>query len=454
MTSDDEALRQLRDADPARGSRPDPWQLRSAVDRAIADDRAADEVSWEGRTMGRLGRGTAYLAAACVAALTVGVGGYALGQSRAGDDVEQAVGSVDGGDAGTDSAGGGQDAESARGPESIVGSSDNEFGWMSRGDSYRSFAVGEMPTATGEAVRLVPGDGLSTDIGAPAEVLQQQAPRLDVEAELLEIAERMGISGTISGEDDWRTVRQAGRSVSSFRAPGSLNLSYDSVYLNPGCIELVQEMVTWPDEAKGDEGGSRLHPDKCLPDPSQSLSEPEALAIGQQLASAFGVDPEDLTFTVYDDPGAQTWGAATSTDAEGPHIQLDYSLRAEGVMSAHLVLREGVSLGSYPVISPAEAVERANDPVLGRLPILPDGVSEQEWSSSRQTWSDTARVEAGAPIPVPGQVATVTSATLSTGMLVDGGGGAYTVPIYLLTTDDGNRFAVIALAQEALSLPQ
>ncbi|MBA2695562.1 MAG: hypothetical protein H0U62_06880, partial [Actinobacteria bacterium] len=60
----------------------------------------------------------------------------------------------------------------------------------------------------------------------------------------------------------------------------------------------------------------------------------------------------------------------------------------------------------------------------------------------------------GDPIPVPGRIATATSATLSTGQLVDGSGGVYTVPIYVITLDKGHKVAVVALAEEALSLPE
>lgn len=448
MDTDDEALRRLRGADPARGSQPDLWRIRSSVDRNIAGGEGADEVVWEGRTVGRFGRGTAYLAAACVTALAVGVGGYVLGQSRAPDGVAPAASSPEedrDADSGTQSESGSSLAPDQGGLSSAV-ATESPYAYSSSFVGSRDMGIG------GAAVRLLPGDGLSTEGGGEAEVLIQRSPELDVDAELGSIAERMGISGEVTGDDVWRSIRQDGRSVNAYTDVSGLNLSYDNTYLNYGCAEMVREMKNWPEDAMGPGGGPDLDADLCLSDPSEPISEPEALAMGRQLASDLGVDPESLTFTVYDEPGNETMGSATSSAQDGVRVQLDYTLRAEGVMSANMVLREDMSMGFYPVISQVEAVERANDPILGRLPIMPDGVSEEEWYSSSQEYVAGEPVRPGDPIPVPGRHVTAISAKLSTGTLVDGSGGVHTVPIYLITTDDDARIAVLALTEDDIAL--
>jgi hypothetical protein len=418
------------------------------VDRAIADESGADEVSWEGRTVGRLGRGTAYLAVACVAALVVGVGGYALGQSRADERVTAAASSADGDEAGTDSAGNGQDVENAPGPEGA-----ESFGWFGGmpGEAFEDSLTLKGDTGMGGApLRLVPGDTLSTDTGGEAEVLSQRPANLDIEAELKEIAERMGISGSVTGEQDWRSIQQDGRSVNSYRDASGLNLSYDNMYLSPGCAAMAEEMAAWSGPEPDPFGD--LDPDHCLPNPRDTVSTADAEKMARQVAADLGLDPAGLQFETHEQGMPEGWVSATSKNQDGERITLDVGLRAEGVISANVLLRREVSLGLYPVISPVEAVERANDPILGRLPIRPDGVSGGEWST--QTWTETTPIEPGDPIPVPGRIATATSATLSTGQLVDGSGGVYTVPIYLITLDKGHKVAVVALAEEALSLPE
>lgn len=446
-TDDDDALRRLRDADPARGSRADPWQLRSSVDRAIADESGADEVSWEGRRVGRLGRGTAYLAAACVAALVVGVGGYALGQSRADERVSAAASSADGDGAGTDSAGGGQNVEHAGRSE---GESFGWFGGMPGAPFADSLAMYGDTGMGGTPQRLVPGDTLSTEGGGEAEVLVQRPADLDIEAELNEIAERMDISGSVTGEQDWHSIQQDGRSVSSYRDPSGLNLAYDNMYLSPGCAAMAEEMAAGSGPAPDPFGD--LDPDQCLPNPTETVSSVDAEKMARQVAADLGVDPAGLQFETHEQQMPEGWVSATSTKQDGERITLDVGLRAEGVISANILRRREESLGLYPVISPVEAVERANDPILGRLPITPDGSSQGDWST--QTWTETTPMEPGDPIPVPGRIATATSATLSEGQLVNGSGGVYTVPIYLLTLDKGHKVAVVALAQDALSLPE
>lgn len=446
-TDDEEALRRLRDADPAHGSRADPWQLRSSVDRAIADESGADEVSWEGRTVGRLGRGTAYLAAACVAALIVGVGGYTLGQSRA-DDAPAAAASSDGEEAGTGSSNNEQDADDAPASQGA-----EAFGWfggmpgMTREDSLAM--NGEMGMS-GAPLRLVPGDTLSTERGGEAEVLVQRAADLDVDAELTEIAERMGISGPVSGEQDWRAIHQEGRSVNSYRDASGLGLSYDNMYLSPGCAEMAEEMASWSGPAPDPFGD--LDPDQCVPNPTDPVSTADAEKMARQVAADLGLEPAGLEFTTHDQQMPEGWVSATSTKQDGERITLDVALRADGVISANALIRQEESLGLYPVISPVEAVERANDPIYGRLPITPDGASGGNWST--QTWTETPAVGAGDPIPVTGRIATATSTSLTAGQLVDGSGGVYTVPIYLITLDKGHKVAVVALAEEALSLPE
>lgn len=453
-TDDDDALRRLRDADPARGSRADPWQLRSSVDRAIADESGADEVSWEGRTVGRLGRGTAYLAAACVAALIVGVGGYTLGQSRA-EDAQAAATSTGGDETGTDSAGRDtagdeQDAEDA--PVSEGAESFGWFGGMPGGAFEESLAMnGDMDMGMGGApLRLVPGDTLSTERGGEAEVLVQRPADLDIDAELKEIAERMGISGPVTGEQDWRAIQQEGRSVSSYREPSGLGLSYDNMYLSPGCAEMAEQMASWSGPEPDPFGD--LDPDQCLANPTDPVSTEDAGKMARQVAADLGLEPAGLEFTTHDQQMPEGWVSAKSTKKDGERLTLDVALRAEGVISAHVLIRREESLGLYPVISPVEAVERANGPLLGRLPITPDGASGGDWST--QTWTETTPMERGDPIPVPGRIATATSATLSTGQLVNGSGGVYTVPIYLITLDKGHKVPVVALAEEALSLQE
>lgn len=441
----DEELRRLQDADPARGSHPDLWQVRASVERNIATDGAADEVTWEGRTIGRLGRSTAYVAAACAAALAVGAGGYALGQSRTGDGIAPAA---SGSDAPED-----DQEESADDPDAADSFRTSvDLGWAESGTEFGYFDDVSM---TGGAVLLLPGERLSTERGGEAEVLAQRPPDFDVDAQLSAAAKRMGLSGELVGEREWRSIQQDGRSVSSYVDVSALNLSYENAYLSAGCRMMVDEMASWPAEEVPDGINPSLDPDKCLPDPTESVSKDTALTMVRQVVADFGLDPSRAQFEVYDSGGAETFGTASGTLENGWEVSVDFHVRAEGVASASIALQEDMSLGTYPVISPAEAVERANDPIFGRLSIRPGGVSEDEWYPSRQgPFREPQAIEAGTPIPISGRVTKASSAELSTGTLMDQSGGAYTVPIYLLTTVNNEKIAVVALVEEAMQLQE
>lgn len=106
----------------------------------------------------------------------------------------------------------------------------------------------------------------------------------------------------------------------------------------------------------------------------------------------------------------------------------------------------GESLGSYPVVSEVEAVERLGDPrfaggVLGR--------SERDLPQEE----DAARVPAptpGGPVAWPVEDVTIVSATLTEVRYSTSDGTVLLVPAYDLTDADGSTWTVLAVADELL----
>jgi hypothetical protein len=105
----------------------------------------------------------------------------------------------------------------------------------------------------------------------------------------------------------------------------------------------------------------------------------------------------------------------------------------------------GESLGSYPVVSEAEAVERLGDPrflgaVLGRPPQAPP---------QEETGQSTPPVPGG-PVALPVEDVTIRSADLTEAHYTLPDGTMLLVPAYDLTDDAGRTWTVMAVDDELL----
>lgn len=424
---DSEATRRLRSADPALGTHPDLGQIRAEVTERISAGGVAETATWEGPTMGR-GRSGAVIAVAAAATLAVGVGGYALGHTQ-GTDGRASIASAD-------------ESETSEGA-ALVG----EAGTTS--DSYAEGLSG-LPSGP---VRLIAGEGLSTE-GGVAQVSTSQAKEVDGEAAVRELAAEFGVTGEVEEDGDWSSIQADGTSISGYSDPTSFTLSYDNSYLMTDCESNIGYMEEDMALATGGvDDLPELDPARCPAQPTTDISQQAATDLAEETTAKFGIDPATIDFTV-DTMSVEAYADGTGIDADGAEVEVHMGLRAEGVIYAGVSFSESLSLGDYPIISPAAAVERHNDPIYGRLDVMPATVDEAEWYGGMypDEWSQPEPLDPGDLIPVPGQISTATSTELTTGTLWDMNGGRFTVPIYLVTTDDDTTLPVLALAEEAIEL--
>jgi len=107
----------------------------------------------------------------------------------------------------------------------------------------------------------------------------------------------------------------------------------------------------------------------------------------------------------------------------------------------------GESLGSYPVVSEVDAVERLGDPrfagaVLGRT-----------WQDPPQHKAGPSATPApGGPIAWPVEDVTIRSAALTEVRYALSDGTVLLVPAYDLTDAEGNHWTVMAVDEELLDL--
>jgi hypothetical protein len=108
---------------------------------------------------------------------------------------------------------------------------------------------------------------------------------------------------------------------------------------------------------------------------------------------------------------------------------------------------QGESLGSYPVVSEVEAVERLGDPrflgaVLGRPPQAPP----------QEETGPSAPPVPGGPVTLPVEDVTIRSAHLTEAHYTLPDGTMLLVPAYDLTDDAGRTWTVMAVDEELLDL--
>ena len=112
-----------------------------------------------------------------------------------------------------------------------------------------------------------------------------------------------------------------------------------------------------------------------------------------------------------------------------------------------------VELGDYPVISPAEAVERVTDVRFQQLGAYIPTLDYYDESGYYEEWVEPEPLPPIAPgelIPYPLTESAVTTAELHTGIVSLWDGTEFIVPVYDLSDGQGNHWQVMGLAEEAL----
>lgn len=176
---------------------------------------------------------------------------------------------------------------------------------------------------------------------------------------------------------------------------------------------------------------------------------------------AFDIDADEVLIEILGDEytwdGTLTIRALRVVDGMATSLAVYVTVSSDGIVSANGPIGDIVSLGSYKIVSPAEAARRLNNSAFA--PSFP------EYSSPRGLWPQPAIASeppsTPAPAPAPGSAIPwsiaeyrILSARLGLGTVYGPDGLMYVTPAYEFTDDQGNRWSVTALDEEHLATRQ
>lgn len=469
MVDHDEAMDRLRADDPATGSHPDLHRLRSLIAHKAPASQGVDAAT---RVDDDLMRGprlrAPWIAAAAVAAVGLSGGGYALGLQQA----PEAPPAATGGPALTlDPASPGlqpmQDAMAGEAGTMTMGSAQGSF----TSSSSMSWDMGPVRLTAGEDLPDGPGTGevraLDSDQD-PAAVLASLADHLGVEGRPLpESVQEMAGMG-----DETLVDPDKGYILNANDSGGPLSFGFHSLYQDPYCAETYTEM---PDEEMRivqeewqKSYGEELvfpTPELCRVATGERPDEATAIQAAADFFTGVGIDLDDYEVHTYGMSTASGQESYTSVEAmhkdhHGGQLYLSATVSPDGLVSASGSVGDFTSLGQYPIISAAEAVERyATREFSTDYSVQAD--EEMVWTEDgavatampEEEWVEPTPVpapEAGERIPLLRKDKVVTGAELVQGSMWLPSGGSIEVPVWKLSTGDGNTYPVLALADEAI----
>lgn len=189
----------------------------------------------------------------------------------------------------------------------------------------------------------------------------------------------------------------------------------------------------------------------------------DAVAALRDVMDRLGVEPAGFELEAAESYEGDPWRYVTASQVvEGQRTGLSWSasVSAEGIANLNGFLAETISLGQYPVVSEAEAVERLGDPRFGAS----GGMIAQAADARVAMESDTAGSDmmpapdpTVPPTPTPGsQIAwpvtdvTITSGRLGVAQQSMPDGAVLLLPAYELRDADGNVWPVLAVAEDVL----
>ena len=492
MTTEDDAFDRLRAADPAAGTAPDMPAIRAAVSAATGvplsgavTGRVPDELAARRRRRTEWMR----MAAAVAAVAVVGVGGYLVadggstGSATAGSAAKALPAiSLNGGGASRDAANG-----SAMTAEGSAGG----------GQATDSLAPGAAP-ASGSAMpyyggrTVFTGQGLSTAAGSATAWAFDASSVVTADA-AAHIAASLGVTGTPRAEWGAWVVGPSDGSAANVRIDGSGNLYYYDPARDPWRCQgsgggATGGVAVPPSEPNAAVSGAPEKAPMPATTPQASPANPSVCTAGSTPTGAAAISRarDALKSVGVDTSGAQVQADASngksldSSSAAYVNVTFQQVLggRLTGVSWSVTLVGDGtqgisgplaplVSLGDYPVISPAAAVDRLNDPRFGTsggaipygLPMAAAGSSGSGTATPgavaianpSQEPTTPAAPRPGAPIAWPVQHVTLVSAQLGAALTYQQDGAQLLVPAYVLTDSSGATWSVIAVADDQLN---
>jgi hypothetical protein len=464
MDARDEAYDRLTGADPADGTTTREGVLRAKVDALAGDVEAGETGAHDGAgapdpepdgTVDELAprrrrRSTLLVAAAVAGAVVVGGGGYAVGTATAGEELPASDSlppiTLGGGQGGNEAASG---AGLRAATEEMASAGDMAVG----GDAATSYDTSMPSWFDGRAT--FSSDGLSTS-GGEATAYAYDATQVATEEGAARAAEALGVEGEPRWEwGSWSVGPQNGTGPNLWlSADSTAYLSYNDPAADPWrCEEISAE------ELAEQEADPAVTGDQQCAEPTGTVSVKKAVGELRTLMERLGVDPDGYEFEPSTDsePGSRWVSAYEVVDGRRTGATWSATVSKEGVAWLDGFLATRTELGTYPVISPADAVERLGDPRFGQnlwpvtySPALETRMMEEPTDSGPT--APPAPPAAGDAVPWPVTDVTITEARLGLAQEHRTDAATLLLPAYELSDADGNVWTVVAVADDALDM--
>ncbi|MFS0704835.1 hypothetical protein AB6N23_09970, partial [Cellulomonas sp. 179-A 9B4 NHS] len=373
------------------------------------------------------------------------------------------------------------------------------------GAATESTVTGAAPAAADAARSMIaPGFGGRTTFageGLPTEAGQARAFAFDATSAataeaVRRAAEVLGVAGDPRGEwGQWVVGTTDGSAASvTVGGDGMANLwFYDPARDPSACLSgLPERLDPGTDGGAGLDGSSAGTPEPAAPDvsilpvPRPAPADPSvcdpgatptgdaAVAAARDLVGRLGVDTAGYEFAVTEDtgvPGLVQVQGAQVVDGTQTGVAWSVGLAGDGVQSVSGPLASLVELGTYDVVSAADAVDRLDDPRFGassggvmplaRAAAEPGAVADADAAvGSMPVEPQPAPAEPtvppvpapGSPIAWPVQEVTLVDARLGVTLLTAPDGATLLVPAWELTDADGRTWSVVAVVEDQLDL--
>ncbi|PFG44433.1 hypothetical protein ATJ88_3157 [Isoptericola jiangsuensis] len=470
MDARDEAYDRLTGADPADGTTTREGVLRAKVDALTGgrtDDSPRETVPGTAAHATPTGtpaappdelahrrrRRTAGLVAAAVAgAVVLGGGGYAVGAATADGaaPASDALPPVTLGGAGPQGANEMAPAPAPAGRVAADGlAAENS---TVAGDSATSYDTAVPSWFDGRAA--FSQEGLSTS-GTEAAAYAYDATDVATKDGAARAAAALGVAGEPRWDwGSWSVGPQDGDGPTLWlSADSTAYLSYHDPAADPWRCETAsaQELAEMEQPA--------IDGDQVCTEPEGNVSAKKAVAGLRDVMERLGVDPDGFEFEPSQDgePGTRWVTAHEVVDGQRTGATWSATVSTEGIAWLDGFLAARTELGTYPVVSPAEAVERLGDPRFGQnlWPVTLGPTLETRFMVEPQDSGPTtppAPPTAGDPLPWPVSDITITDARLGLAQEHRTDRATLLVPAYELSDADGNVWTVVAVADDALDL--
>lgn len=384
-------------------------------------------------------------------------GGYLIGAAQAPDSVgssSSAVGSgelvnppIELGSSGAQDGGGTAEGEMADADEDTESMAAGDSAWYGGWGGNSVFTGGGFSNETSTA--MVYG------FDARTAATQEAAQRL---------VDALGMTGTPTLSDGSWTLENGEDTYLALSLDATASFSYWSwdQETDPyaACDWIWEEQTEEISEAEAQELDQKMN--DCLAENAPDLpSADEAIFKTRDLMAQIGLSPENYTFESPEYP-EEDYGPQFERTVIGRRMVADQTTsveiyaqwRGDSLVGINGGLAEPVSLGDYPIVSEAEAMERLTDPRFGVVGISGDGGIEpaeyEEWVPPTQA---PATPDVGAAVDWYVSTVNLTSVRLGLSQVwqsVDD--SVRLVPAYEFTAENGFTYSVIALADSALNI--